>query len=89
VLVGHYPLWEDHPWLRVRHRLWGEDEALRLLKNGEIDLSLCGHVHRPYAKIDERGRGEICAGSVTRNGCVTLIDYDKSKDVFTREVKQL
>jgi hypothetical protein len=89
ILVGHYPIMEDHPWLRVRHRLWGEGEVLNLLRTGSIDLSLCGHVHRPYAKVDVQGRGEICAGSVTRNGCVTVIEYDKEKDIFTREVKQL
>jgi len=89
VLVGHYPINEDHPILRFRHRIWGEREVLDLLKSGRIDLSLCGHVHRPYAKTDERGRGEICAGSVTRNGSVTLINYDKVKDLFTREVVKL
>ena len=89
VLVGHYPIIEDHPMLRIRHKLWGEKEVLKLLKTGRLDLSLCGHVHRPYAKTDERGRGEICAGSVTRNGSVTVINYDKTKDVFIREVVQL
>ncbi len=85
ILVGHYPIIEDHPVLRVRHRLWGEKEVMKLLRSGIIDLSLCGHVHKPYAKIDGRGRGEICAGSVTRNGCVSVIDYDKGKDVFVWE----
>ncbi len=85
ILVGHYPIWEDHPWLRLRHRLWGEQEVFKLLRSGSIDLSLCGHVHRPYAKIDVRGRGEICAGSVTRNGCVSEITYDTGKDVFVWE----
>ena len=89
VLVGHYPINEDHPMLRFRHRIWGEKEALKLLNEGKIDLSLCGHVHRPYAKTNERGRGEICAGSITRNGSVTIINYDKGKDVFSREVVQL
>ena len=89
VLVGHYPIIEDHPMLRIRHKLWGEKEVLKLLKTGRLDLSLCGHVHRPYAKTDERGRGEICAGSVTRNGSVTVINYDKTKDVFIREVVKL
>jgi predicted phosphodiesterase len=89
VLIGHYPINEKHPILRFRHRIWGEREVLKLLKNGKLDLSLCGHVHRPYARIDERGRGEICAGSVTRNGSVTVINYDKDKDVFLREVMKL
>ena len=49
---------------------------------------LCGHIHRPYRKVDDSGRGECCAGSVTLNGSMTEIDYDPATDRFTfREVK--
>ncbi len=88
VIVGHYPLIEDHPWLRVRHRLFGQQSVVELLRAGKIDLSLCGHVHKPYAKLDATGRGESCAGSVTRNGCMSLIDYDRTNNIFThRQIK--
>ena len=83
ILVGHYPLIEDHPWLRVRHRLWGQKKVLELLLNKQLDLSLCGHVHLPYERIDDTGRGEYCAGSVTRNGCMSEIDYDKTMNIFS------
>lgn len=82
VLIGHYPLIEKHPLLRMRHRLYGQKPLLRLLKNGDIDLSLCGHVHRPYSHLDDTGRGESCAGSVTKNSCMSLIEYDRASDVF-------
>ncbi|OGV55703.1 MAG: hypothetical protein A2017_03215 [Lentisphaerae bacterium GWF2_44_16] len=85
VLIGHYPLFEDHPLLRIRHRLWGQKDVLNLLKDGKIDLSLCGHVHFPNSRINERGRGEICAGSVTRNASIAIIDYDDKKDIFNCE----
>lgn len=85
ILIGHYPLLEDHPWLRVRHRLWGQKKAVELLASGTIDISLCGHVHKPYALIDEKGRGEICSGSVTRNSCMASIQYDSSTDIFKYE----
>ncbi len=89
VIVGHYPLIEDHPFLRVRHRLFGQQKVVELLRQGMIDLSLCGHVHKPYAKLDASGRGESCAGSVTRNGCMSLIEYDKFKNTFIHQQIQL
>jgi len=85
VLVGHYPILERHPLLRIRHRVWGQEEVTELLQSGIIDLSLCGHRHRPYALLDERGRGEICAGSITRNNSVATIDFDSEKDIFHYE----
>ena len=53
-----------------------------MLTAGKIDLSLCGHIHFPYEKIDKRGRGENCSGSITRNGTFTEIDYDRTSDMF-------
>lgn len=85
IIIGHYPLHEDKPLRRIRHRLWGQRNVLQLLEDGKIDLSLCGHVHIPQACLDSRGRGEIIAGSVTRNRCLAKIEYDKDKDVFSYE----
>jgi len=31
VLIGHFPLIEDHPILRIRHKLWGEKRVLKSL----------------------------------------------------------
>jgi len=89
VMVGHYPLLEEHPILRCRHRLYGQARAARLLRGGQIDLSLCGHVHKPKARLDDRGRGEIIAGSITRNHCLAEIDYDANLDRFDYRQLQL
>lgn len=83
ILVSHYPVIEDKPILRARHRLFGQAEIVKMLADGRLDLSLCGHVHYPYRKLDERGRGENCSGSVTRNGAFSEIEYNPSNDVFT------
>lgn len=89
ILIGHFPLIEDHPVLRIRHRLWGQKDALRLLREKKIDLSLCGHMHLPYSKLDKEGRGEICAGSVTRNSCFAVIEYREDENIFAYEKKLL
>lgn len=85
VLVTHYPMLEDHPVLRVRHRLFGQQNILKLMKSGSLDLTLCGHVHKPYCRIDGTGRGENCAGSVTRNGVLSCIEFDSEKNRFKFE----
>ena len=74
LLLSHYPMTEDHPVLRIRHRLFGQKKLVGLMRSHAIDLVLCGHVHRPYLKVDDSGRGECCAGSVTRNGTMTEIE---------------
>lgn len=85
VLVTHYPMLEDHPILRMRHRLFGQQNILKFMRSGEIDLSLCGHVHKPYCRVDGQGHGENCAGSVTRNGVLSVIEYQEEQNKFTFE----
>ena len=82
ILLSHYPMIEEHPFLRMRHRLFGQKRILELMREHEIDLSLCGHVHKPYLKVDAEGRGECCAGSVTRNGSMVEIDYSSGTGIF-------
>jgi len=77
ILVSHYPMTENHPILRIRHRLFGQKEVLKLAEEEKIDLVLCGHVHKPYFRNRPDGRiFECCAGSVTRNGSLVEIDGD-------------
>ena len=85
ILVTHYPMFEDHPVLRVRHRLFGQKNILKFMQENKIDLSLCGHVHKPYCRVDASGRGENCAGSVTRNGVLSSIEYDPASGKFEFE----
>ena len=85
ILLSHYPMLEDHPILRLRHRLFGQKKIVAAMRDGAIDLVLCGHVHRPYARVDASGRGEICAGSVTRNGVMSVIEYREAENRFVLE----
>ena len=83
ILVGHYPLQEEHSILRFRHKLWGHKKILNELQGENLDLSICGHVHSAAADIDDAGRGEIIVGSVTRDACGAQIEYDSTNNVFT------
>lgn len=72
IMATHYPMYEDHPLLRFRHRLFGQRKLQELLENGSIDLALCGHVHHPSQR--KSPAWENCAGSVTRNGSMSKIE---------------
>jgi predicted MPP superfamily phosphohydrolase len=76
ILISHYPMTEEHPFLRMRHRLFGQKNVLQLMQDKKLDLVLCGHVHKPYLKTDEQGRGECCAGSVSSNASMMEIECD-------------
>ncbi len=76
ILVTHYPIVEhNHPIWRIRHRLFGAGPVKAMLEDKRLDLVLCGHVHKPYQQVDGSGRGESCAGSVTRNGTISELEY--------------
>ena len=85
ILISHYPMTEDRPILRIRHRLFGQKKILELLENKKLDLVLCGHVHKPYLKVDEQGRGECCAGSVSSNASMMEITCDCTEHSFKFE----
>ena len=89
ILVTHYPMYETHPILRMRHRLFGQKEIVKLLDARKLDLVLCGHVHKPSLTIDEQGRGECISGSVTRNGSMMEIEYEKTARKFTFRTVEL
>lgn len=83
ILCGHFPELIKHPILQVRRRLWGGKAVASAICNGQIDLSLCGHVHKPYEVIDSRGRGEFCSGSLTLYGVLNVITYESEDDIFS------
>lgn len=85
ICAGHFPILEQMPIRRARHRLYGGAVAAEMIRDGVIDLSLCGHVHKPYEILNASGRGEISAGSLTKYGFYSRILYDTERDAFTLE----
>ncbi len=83
VLIGHYPIIEKQPILRIRHRLFGQKHVIPLLYSGAIDLSLNGHIHSPYTRLNGRSRGEVCSGSISKNHCYAELILD-SDDMSIR-----
>ena len=84
VLVGHLPLRVGESPLGFRRELRGPGAPIlkRLLNSGTIDLSLCGHEHIHRVDVDEKGRGEVRAGAITRTGDLNIVEYDPVEDLF-------
>lgn len=83
ILLSHYPMYEDHPILRMRHRLFGQKDIVELIEKRQIALSLCGHVHKPYMRKNAAGEVlEECSGSVTRNGSMMEITAENGSFKF-------
>lgn len=67
VLAGHFPILEDS-W---RRGLRNAEPLRKLIRDGKIALSLCGHIHKPQNK-----NNEWIAGSVSRYGTVTEVIHE-------------
>lgn len=76
VLIGHFPCrgGDGRPlgWRRGLRGWRVVDEALR---DGLLDVALCGHEHRPFLRHESSGAMEICAGSLTTHGRFSVLDY--------------
>ena len=81
VCIGHFPIQGNDKWKTFRHRLIGAARAKALLNAGKIALSLAGHIHEPFQHLDARGRGELVAGSLTKENILREITFDGG--VFT------
>ncbi|MBO7147206.1 MAG: metallophosphoesterase [Lentisphaeria bacterium] len=83
ICAGHFPLITQSSIINFRRRLYGSSAASALVQDGVIALSLCGHIHTPYELLDSNGRGEIIAGSLTKNGSLAEITFDSEQNRFS------
>ena len=81
VCVGHFPLYGNEKLKSFRHRLIGGKRAEILLNDGRIALSVAGHIHIPFQKLDARGYGELVIGSLTKHDILREITF--ANGVFT------
>ena len=80
VHVGHYPLLEENgEELAERRALENGKKLLKLLQNGDIDISLCGHIHRAFLRREDCGSIENCAGSLTMGRKANILENDGKK----------
>lgn len=84
VLVGHFPLrGADGRELSPRRHLAGAKELYELGVAGAYDVALCGHIHRAFRR-DAPGAMEICAGSLTLEGRVNVLDFFPESCTFSQ-----
>lgn len=83
--AGHFPLLHGNSFLNFRRRLYGSGKVRQLVLDHRIALSLCGHIHKPLQILDERGHGEIVAGSLTKHNRLSKIIFSPEENTFSLE----
>ena len=79
ILLSHFPIMKVEKGVSgARRKLYGAESIRELVDSGDIDLILCGHIHTPYEQLDFTGRGEICAGSLTKKGIFRKITFEEN-----------
>ena len=78
ISVCHFPsLGADGRELGWRRRLNGGEEISGALKDGRLDMALCGHVHQPFCRVEACGTMEISAGALSIFKVLNVIDYEE------------
>ena len=80
VAIGHYPFLNDlGNELPARKSLDNGKKALSLLQSGDLEVNLCGHIHRGFLRTEDSGAIEVCAGSLTMGGQVNELEIVENK----------
>ena len=85
LLVGHFPCRRgDGTPLPRRRRLHGGDLLWNALRDGRVDMALCGHHHQPFLRCEPNGAMEICAGALTVYGKINVLDFTPLTGKFSQ-----
>ena len=80
VAIGHYPLLNDlGNDLPERKALENGKKVLGLLQSGDLEVNLCGHIHRAFLREEASGAMEVCAGSLTMGARINELNIVENK----------
>ena len=54
------------------------------LRDGRLDVALCGHNHTPFRRDEANGALELCAGALTWHGLLNVVDYSPASGRFSQ-----
>ncbi len=84
VLVGHFPVrGPDGRELSSRRHLAGAGPVHEWSLAGAYDVALCGHIHHAFRR-DAPGAMEVCAGSLTLEGRIDVLDFFPESCTFSQ-----
>jgi DNA repair exonuclease SbcCD nuclease subunit len=90
ILAGHFPSRRaDGSKLPRRRRLSGNELIHHALTAGQLDVSLCGHIHDQFMHREDNGGLEVCVGSLTVNANLNVIDIDPETGRFNQRWERL
>lgn len=78
IAIGHFPIRTQfgEP-LNFRRKLYGGEDLYKALNGGKVHASLCGHIHKPFVNQYGKNNFEICAGSITANGHINVLEINQ------------
>lgn len=83
VLAHHFPFFDAAgAYLSPRRRCYGPPRfgtdgggIVDAFRGGRIAISLCGHIHVPFARTGPGAGVEYCAGSLTHRAMLNVVDW--------------
>lgn len=90
ILVGHFPvLTAGGLRLGWRRRLHGDKQIHSALCKGQLDASVCGHIHDSFRIDYPSGAIEVCVGALTVQGRISVLDYTPATGKLTQHWHEL
>ncbi len=90
LLLSHFPIFDANGGPLSWRRECRNNQLLRdALHDGIIKLALCGHIHTPFVREETCGAMEVCAGSLTFTGMMSIIDFDIANDKVSQRWVQV
>ena len=78
-LVGHFPIFDQNGNnLSFRRRCRQNQKLQSAIRNGTINIALCGHIHDNFVRRESDGGIEMCAGSLTQHGKLNYFEVDSN-----------
>ncbi len=78
IAVGHFPALDSNKdEISFRRKLYGNEALKKALNDGKVHASLCGHIHKPFINQYGKNSFEICAGSITANGHINVLEINQ------------
>ncbi|MCJ8332050.1 MAG: metallophosphoesterase [Lentisphaeria bacterium] len=86
ILINHYPLYDANGIsLSWRRRCINNEFLQTAFNDAQIPIAFCGHIHHEYSRTGPNNHLEICSGSLTHTGIMSLVDYLPEENTIRHE----
>ncbi|MGL4854526.1 MAG: metallophosphoesterase family protein [Lentisphaeria bacterium] len=84
IAIGHFPTCDAKKMPLAKRRQLRNFQPLQdALRQGKVDISLCGHIHTPFLHLHGNAM-EICAGSITANAHLNILEINQIESTIAQ-----